>query len=527
MILRRMARALALVPIALSAALGAARAEQTLRVSLNTELQVLDPIVTTINATRVFAYLVYDTLFAIDADGNYQPQMVDTYTISDDSLTYRFHLRDGLEWSDGKPVTAEDAVASIRRWAQREALGVQIMRVAESLNVIDARTFELKLREPYAYVLEALGKPGHTIPVMMPARLANLPASAAVPEVVGSGPFLFDQAGWRPGERATFRRNPRYHPRAEPASGLAGGKVVHFDRVDLISMPDQATRVAALQANEMDFLEIIPADFIAPMRRNRNITLAQPSGAGQIMAIIGLNHAQPPFNNPLVRRAAQAAVIQEEVVASIGLPPEMYLNSCESLYMCNTPSQSSAGAAIFQNAGTERARALLRESGYNNEPVVFLHSQSSALLNPMGLVIADQMKRAGFNVQLATSDYATVAQRRFNRGPVNEGGWSVVNIIWNGVDLVNPLANPGVAYNCADYSGWTCDERQTELITKLARARTAEERAKLADELQLAFHDNVNYILGGQFSAPAAYRAELQNVIEFPIAVFWNMSRRQ
>ena len=528
MTLRRIVRALALALFSLTApASGAVAQERPLRVSLNTELQVLDPIVTTTNATRVFSYLVYDMLFAIDADGNYQPQMVDTYSISDDRLTYTFRLREGLEWSDGTPVTSEDAVASIRRWAQREALGVQIMRVAEGLRAVDARSFELKLREPYAYVIEALGKPGNVIPVMMPARLASLSASAAVPEVVGSGPFIFERETWRPGERATFRRNPHYRPRPEPASGLAGGKVVHFDRVDLISLPDQATRIAALQADEVDFLEIIPADYIETMRRNRNVTIAQPRGAGQIMAIISLNHAQPPFDNPAIRRAAQAAVIQEEVVASIGLPKEMYLRECYSLYMCNTATQSDAGVEVFRNAGAERARKLLREAGYNNEPVVFLHSVSSALLNPMGLVIADQMRRAGFNIQMATSDYATVAQRRLKRDPVSAGGWSMVNIIWNGIDLVNPLANPGVAYNCAaHYSGWYCDPRQTELIRQLATARSEAERTRLAQELQAAFHSNVNYILAGQFSAPAAYRSELKDVIEFPIPVFWNMSRR-
>ncbi|MBL6081780.1 ABC transporter substrate-binding protein [Belnapia sp. T18] len=526
--LRRMARVLALAPLVLSAAFSDVRAEErTLRVSLNTELQVLDPIVTTINATRVFSYLVYDTLFAIDEQGNYKPQMVDRYEVSDDRLTYTFHLRDGLEWSDGKFVTAEDAVASIRRWAQREALGVQIMRVAEGLRVVDPRSFELKLREPYAYVIEALGKPGNVIPVMMPARLANLPANTAVPEVVGSGPFLFDHTNWRPGERATFRRNPRYRPRAEPASGLAGGKDVHFDRVDLISMPDQATRVAALQAGEVDYLEIIPADFIRLMRRNRNVTIAKPRGAGQIMSIISLNHAQPPFDNVRIRRVAQMAVNQADIMASLGLPEDLYLRECYALYMCNTAGETNAGTEIFRNAGAERARALLREAGYKNEPVVFLHSESSALLNPMGLVMVDQMRKAGFNVQLATSDYATVAQRRLNRGPTSNGGWSMVNIIWNGIDLVNPLANPGVAYNCAEhYSGWYCDPRQTDLLRRAATARSEEERARLARELQAAFHDNVNYILGGQFSAPAAYRSNLQGVIEFPIPIFWNMSRR-
>ncbi|HEY4253015.1 MAG TPA: ABC transporter substrate-binding protein, partial [Roseomonas sp.] len=446
MTLRRMARAAAFLSLLPLLAPAAVRAQdRVLRASLNTEIQVLDPIVTTINATRVFAYLVYDMLFAIDAEGNYQPQMVESFTVSDDRLTYSFRLREGLEWSDGQPVTAEDCVASIRRWAQREALGGQIMRQAEGLRVIDARSFELKLREPYAYVIEALGKPGNVIPVMMPARLANLPASTAVPEVVGSGPFVFDRAGWRPGERATFLRNPRYRPRAEPASGVAGGKVVRFDRVEILSMPDQATRTAALQTGEVDFLEVIATDFIEPLRRNRNIVIGAPRGAGQIMSIVNLNHAQPPFNNILVRRAAQMAINQPEVMAALGLPRGMAMDQCEALYMCDTPGQSDAGTAIFREAGPDRARALLREAGYRGEPVVFLHSETSPLLNMTSLVIADQLRRAGFTIDLRTSDYSTVAQRRLSREPVERGGWSAVPIVWNGVDLVNPLANPGVA----------------------------------------------------------------------------------
>jgi peptide/nickel transport system substrate-binding protein len=525
MIARRLAAALALLAASLPA--GAWGQDRVLRVSLNTEIQVLDPVVTTINATRVFAYLVYDMLFAIDADGNYQPQMVERHEVSEDRLTYTFHLREGLEWSDGRPVTAEDCVASILRWAQREALGVQIMRQAESLQVIDARRFELRLREPYAYVIEALGKPGNVIPAMMPARLAALPVTAPVPEVVGSGPFLFDRAGWRPGERAVFRRNPRYRPRTGPASGLAGGKVARFDRIEVVSLPDQSTRAAALQTGEVDFLEIIATDFIAPLRRNRSIVIGEPRGAGQIMSIVNLNHAQPPFDNPLVRRAAQMAIDQAEVMASLGLPRGLSMERCEALYMCDTPGQSDAGTAIFRDAGPHRARALLRQAGYDGAPVVFLHSESSPLLNMTGLVIADQLRRAGFNVDFRTSDYATVAQRRLSREPVERGGWSAVPIVWNGIDLVNPLANPGVAYNCAPhYPGWYCDPRQTALLHDLALARTPEQRRVLADQLQAAFHDNANYLLGGQFSAPAAWRSDLVGLVPFPIPVFWNVSRR-
>ena len=511
----------------LCCAAGAQAEERVLRVSLNTELQVLDPIVTTINATRAFTYLVYDELIGIDSKGVYRPQMLRDWQVSADRLTWTFHLREGLLWSDGAPVTAEDCVASITRWAKRDALGLQMMQAADRLVASDASTFELRLHSPFAFVVESLGKPGNQIPAMMPRRLAELPADKAVPETVGSGPYTFDRAGWRPGDRAVFHRNPLYKPRDEPADWLAGGKVAHMDRIEVISVPDPSTRVAALQAGELDYLEVIPTDYIEPMQRDGRITLAKPGGVEQIMFILMLNHAQPPFDNPKVRRAAQLAVIQEEAMQALGLPPNMYLARCDSIYMCDSPSTSSGGMELLRSTGTEAARRALAASGYQGEPVAILHAQTSGLLNNTGLMVADQLKRAGFNVELRSSDYATVAQRRLSKEPVGKGGWSITPVVWNGIDLINPLANPGVAYNCVPhYTGWYCDPKQTALLAELAVTSAPEERRRLADALQAAFHENVDVIIGGQFSAPAAWRSDLEGVIQFPIPLFWNLSRR-
>ena len=523
----RIAAALAVAGGLLAVASGAVQADdKILRVSLNTELQVLDPIVTTINATRVFAYMVFDTLVGIDREGHYHPQMLQGWQISDDRLSYTFRLRDGLVWGDGTPVTAEDCVASIRRWARREPIGGQLMQATQDISVVDAKTFVLQLNRPFAFVIDALGKPGHTIPVMMPARLAALDANTAVPEIVGSGPFVFHTSEWRPGERAILRRNPLYRPRSEPADGLSGGKRVWFDEVDLVSVPDQATRVAALQTGELDLLEIVPFDFIDTLRQNPDITVASQRGVEQMMSIVNINHAQPPFNNVLVRRALQAAIGQPDVMAALGLPADM-TRSCYSIYRCDSPGTTDAGTEVYHGSGTERARALLHEAGYHNEPVVLLHSASSALLNPIGLVIADQMRQAGFNVDVRTSDYATVAQRRLSRAPVAQGGWSVAPIVWNGIDLVDPLSDPAVSNNCSDHNpGWYCDQAMTDLLHRYSEAATDAQRRDLAARIQAEFHRNVNYVLGGQFSAPAAYRSNLHGLVPFAFPVFWNVERQ-
>src|SRR6478735_721209 len=115
----------------LGAAALPARAE-TLRAVMNSDLKILDPIWTTAYVQRGFGYLVWDVLFAVDEKFDVKPQMVDKYEVSADKLTWTFTLRSGLEWHDGKPVTAEDCVASIKRWAARDSMGQKMMASAES-----------------------------------------------------------------------------------------------------------------------------------------------------------------------------------------------------------------------------------------------------------------------------------------------------------------------------------------------------------------------------------------------------------
>src|ERR1700682_6310740 len=94
-----------------------ANAETVLKVVMHSDLKIVDPIWTTAYIARNHGYMIYDTLFSMDEKGDIKPQMVDKYQESTDKLTYVFTLRDGLLWHDGAPVTADDCVASIKRWA--------------------------------------------------------------------------------------------------------------------------------------------------------------------------------------------------------------------------------------------------------------------------------------------------------------------------------------------------------------------------------------------------------------------------
>jgi peptide/nickel transport system substrate-binding protein len=214
----------ALLPVSALAQGDAARA-RTLRVVPETLTTILDPHFTTSFTARDFSYLVFDTLFAVDDQWRPQPQMVERWQRSDDGLTWTFTLREGLVFHDGSPVTAEDCVASLRRWGARDALGGLLLRATGSLEPVDAATFRLVLSQPFGLVLEALAKPGAMVPMIMPKRLAETPATRPITEPVGSGPYRFVAEEYRAGDRIVLARHAAYKPRPSPPSGPAAASI--------------------------------------------------------------------------------------------------------------------------------------------------------------------------------------------------------------------------------------------------------------------------------------------------------------
>lgn len=520
---------LAAIALGLAAALAApaqAQPQAPLRAVMNIELQVVDPIVTTATVTRTLGYMVYDMLVGMDSKGVYRPQMLQGWTTSDDHLTWTFTLRPGLAWHDGAPVTAEDCVASLKRWAQVDAFGKRLMTATQDIRVIDARTFQFVLSRPFAFVIEAIGKPNAILPVMMPARMAATPPGKANTETVGSGPFTFRREEWRPGDRAIFRRNPAYVARSEPPDGFAGGKVAKLDAIEIVSMPDPATRVSALQTGAVDYLEVLPIDYIDLMRKDPKVKVVIQPPTAHIMGGLSVNNLLPPFNDVRIRKALQIALDQKEIMAGLGLPADMYLPFCQAVFLCGGPYQNDAGVAALREPSAEKARALLKEAGYKGERVVLLHSTDSATINPISLVVIDQIKRAGFNLDVVSQDYSSLAQRRLKKDPLDQGGWSLMPVVWSGYDMINPLSHYATSYSCGgSYPGWNCDPDMPPLVARFEVESDPAQRQALAREMQQRVLDQAPQMFLGQFSPPTAYRANLTGVLPTGVHTFWNVAR--
>src|SRR4029077_5239756 len=128
------------------------------------------------------------------------------------------------------PVTSADAVPSIKRWTEKDALGGLLAKSTKAMTAVDDRTFQIVLKEPFGLMLKALAKSASVPLFIMPKRVAETPGSQQFSDTTGTGPFIFKKDEWKPGERAVYVRNADYKPRAEAPSGLAGGKIAKLDR---------------------------------------------------------------------------------------------------------------------------------------------------------------------------------------------------------------------------------------------------------------------------------------------------------
>lgn len=511
----------------LSTGLPAANAAETLRLRMNGDINTMDPIATTNFTIRNAAYLMYDTLFSMDSNYDVQPQMAEGYVLSDDGLTYTITLRDGLKFHDGAPVKAADAVASLERWGKADGLGKTLFSKMTSISAADDKTIVLEMKEPWGQVIAAIGKVSSNIPVIMPARMAANDPSEPVVTPIGSGPYRLLPDEWVPGSIAVFEKFEDYLPRSEPASMAAGGKVAHFDRVELIYIPDTSTAVDALIGGEIDWIEEVPSDMIAFFD---GVDTARPIAArqsGNSMQLV-VNHLNPPFDNPKIRKALQWSVEQTPFLqAAYGNATERYLE-CAAVFFCDTPYASEVGTEAVLTRDLDKAKALLAEGGYDGTPVLLMHVTDIPAHDAYYSVLKPMLQEAGFVVEEQITDWATVATRRASKEPVADGGWNLFFTGWGFVDQSNPMTNVYAAGACDDgWFGWACSEELQQLRRQFADEMDPEVKKQLAEQMQLLTHDLVSYVPLGQSFPSQGIAANLEGFIESPVPFFWEVHRTQ
>ena len=524
---RSAGRAATTVMFAATLLSGPALAQQkVLKFIPQADLRILDPIATTAYITRNHGYMVYDTLFAMDAKFQVKPQMIDKWDISKDNLTYTFTLRDGLKFHDGQPVRSADCIASIDRWSKRDTLGQKLAEATEAWSAVDDKTFRLKLKKPFPLTLEALAKPSSNVPFIMPERIAKTDPFKNIEDVTGSGPFKMVKAEWVPGSKVVYVKNTDYVPRKEPPSWASGGKVMKVDRVEWIYIPDSATAAAALNAGEADIWEQLPPDLIPVLAKNKSITVENIDPLGS-MGMIRFNFLHPPFNNEKMRQAVLYMVNQQDYVIGIAGDPKNG-HPCFSYFTCGTPLSSEIGADPLKGKrDLDKAKQLVKESGYKGEKIVIIDATDQPIVHSQSLLTLDILKKMGLNAEIQAGDWGTLITRRAVKEPVEKGGWSIFHTWLVGPDMVNPAVNfPIRGTGEKAWFGWPTDAKMEELREAWFNASDAASSKAAADAVQKRAFEFVPLIPTGQFILPTAYRSNISGLIIAPINLLWNVEKK-
>jgi peptide/nickel transport system substrate-binding protein len=513
---------LAAIALLIGATLGTPAFAQTLRVAPHSDLKIVDPIWTTALISVNHGYMIYDTLFALDEEFAVQPQMVARHETSTDRLTWTFTLRDGLEWHDGQPVTAADCVASLKRWGARDTMGQKLMSYVAELAAADAKTIRMTLKEPYGLVLQTLAKPGANVPFMMPKRVAETDPNQQITDFIGSGPFIFKRDEWRPGEKVVYLKNPKYQPRSERASGLAGGKVAKVERVEWLWIADAQTQVNALLKGEVDIIEAPPHDLLPLLAADRNVELFVWNPAGRQYAL-RFNVLHKPFDNPKIRLAVAYALNQKDFLDAVIGDPKWY-RECKSLFPCGAPLQSTKGWDDKFTSNVARARTLLQEAGYDGTPVVLMQSSDIVSLSNLAPVAKSLMEKAGFKVDLQVMDWQTLVSRRTKKETPSAGGWHAFLTSWASVDVLDPVATGFLNASCEKAMfGWPCDAELERLRDAFAKEIDPGKQKAIAEAVQLRALEYPTHLQLGQYTQPVAFRKGVTGLLASPSMAFWNV----
>ena len=506
--------------------LGAAQGQRLLRFVPHADLAVVDPVWTSAYVTRNHAYLVFDTLYGLDAGYNPQPQMVAGQAVEEDGRRWTLTLRDGLAFHDGTPVLARDCVASIRRWGGRDDLGRTLLSITDELSAPDDRTIVFRLKRPFPLLPFVLGKSSGLVCAMMPARIAEGSPDKAFTEVVGSGPFRFRADERVAGDRVVYERFAGYRPReGSAASGTAGPKVVHLDRVEWKIISDASTAASALRAGEVDWYELPGADILPLLRRGQNVRVETLDPSGYVGSL-RLNHLQGPTANPEVRRAMLAAISQQDVVmASAGTDPALW-KAGVGFFCPDTPLANDAGLSAVTGPRDRAAlRRALQAAGLAGEKLVFMTPSDIQLNNSASEVAADALRQAGMQVDLQSMDWGTMLQRRNKKEPASQGGWHAYVAFNTGSDMVNPATHPLLRGDGASGAyGWSENPEIERLRGEWFSAPDLAAQQTIARRLQEVAFGHVPYIPLGQVAQLTAFRDDLSGMAK-GVPVFWNIRR--
>jgi peptide/nickel transport system substrate-binding protein len=323
-----------------------------------------------------------------------------------------------------------------------------------------------------------------------------------------------------------FERFAEYQPRAGgPVGFTAGPKVANFERVEWLTL-DPFSASAALRRGEIDWWENPPRDLVDQVSGDPNITVV--SHFATASGIMTFNHRYPPFDNPAIRRALLGATDQAEAMSAIAGGDRNNWRDDVGLFGTGSPLATDVGIDVLRRPRDYAAvKRALAEAGYKGEKIVVMAPTDVSELGNLTRTGAEQLRRAGMNVDLLEIDFANVVRRRNNQGPPDKGGYNMFcTLIDRSLPNVHPYGNLAIRADGKEpINGWANSPRIEELRGAWLDTADLEQQKRICVDLQKQLWADVPFIPLGEYWQASAYRKDLTDVLPGCFAVFYCVRR--
>ena len=412
--------------------------------NLNSEPKSIDPALNTAVDGHQVIYGVFEGLCRLDEKDQGIPGIAESWDISEDNLTYTFHLRDA-KWSDGQPVKASDFVYAWKRAvdpATAAEYGYQMyyLKNGEAINngekpvdelgvkAIDDKTLEVTLESVTPYFLQLTA-----FPTYMPVREDVVSADPEgwalnMDTYIGNGPFKVQE--WKHDDVLKLVKNENYYDADK----------VKLDGIDYVFIVEASTAVSAFESGEIDYMEAVPAEKIAVLEEANDENFKILPYLGTYFYIFNMN--QEPVNNPKVRKALSLAInrtdIVEQVTKAGQVPATGFVPKGVSMSDGTTDFQETAGDynMPIDDSKVEEAKQLMAEAGYPDgqgfPTIELLYNTNEGHKAIAEAIQAMWKQNLGINVELRNEEWKVFQTSR------NEGNYTVARHGWIG-DYVDPM----------------------------------------------------------------------------------------
>ena len=467
----------------------------TLIAAQGAEPDRLDPHLTSAYASFQILENVYDTLVQPGDDLSMEPALAESWDISDDQLTWTFHLREGVTFHNGRELVADDVVYSYERIMDPETGAANAFRFEsiDSVTAVDETTVEIALTRPTPNLLVNIG--GFKGMAIIPQEIVEDGSIDTHP--VGTGPFRFVSSS--PDEGILLERNPDYWQEGLPV----------LEEIRFVQIPDPTVKLTNLQTGEVHWVDSVPPQEIESLEADDSIVLERvPGGDYHYFA---LNQAREPFDDPNVRRAIAMAIDRETIAeaAQFGAATANQAAIPEGNFWYHE-------YAPFTPGDIEGARALLDEAGVTDLTISMMVSSEFPETVTQAQVIASQLEPLGVTVEIDDVDFSTWLDRQ------GQGDFDAFMLSWIGNidpdDFYYAQHHSEGGFNFQGYSN-----PEVDALLEEARVETDQDARKaLYDQAAEMIVDDASYIylynpenIGAWSPALEGYHVRGDNAVRF------------